>query len=205
MRRYFFLVLLCAAPLGAAPKSATPSVTDFRVRAAAMVRELIDINEAAGDALYHDGKWPESIVAWQRITALDPQGLDAYLNAALLLWSTGRNAEATEVRTRMIATNPKNPEAYFEVGLYYFNTRNDAEAVTWLAKAVELGLPSPKRHLYGHALNHLGRAADAQTFWQRLAKEDPADEVARRELDKLTGAKPAPVTPQPETAPNTEN
>ncbi len=203
MRYLPALVLLLAVPLCAAPKAAPPTVTAFRVQAGAMVDSLIDLNMAAGDMEYHDGAWDKSIASWQRVTVLDSKSLEGYLNAALLQWSSGHPDAAADTRTRMIAENPKNPEAYFEVGLYYFNTRNDAEAVTWLAQAVQLGLPSPKRHLYGHALVHLGRKDDALTFWRHVAQEDPADEVAKRERDKLMGITPTPPppTPQPETAP----
>jgi len=197
--RWLWVLLLGAAPVWAAPPKtpSPPTVAEFRVQSTAITNLLIRVNQSAGDQFYHDGAWEKSIDAWNRLIVLDPTNLDNYANAALLLFSLKKDQEAAAMRQRMVAALPKNPEAYFEVGLYYFNKRNDTEALRWFKQAVDLGLPSPKRHMYGHTLTHLGQHDAALAFWQLVLKEEPTDDVAQHEIEKLTGVKPVVATPVP--------
>ncbi|MEI6520301.1 MAG: tetratricopeptide repeat protein, partial [bacterium] len=138
---------------------------------------------------------------------LNNEGVDKYALAAWLLWSTGKHDEAIGYYNKMILANPNNPDAYFEYGFYYVTQKNDKEAVRWLQTAVALGLKSPKRHLYGHALKRLGMKEEALAFWKKVLVEEPGNEVARNEVEKLlnpdvvkTGETPTAVPPLDTTA-----
>ena len=158
----------------------------------------MQLQEEAADSAFHTGEWEQAVAALDGVIELHPQGLDAYANAAWLLWSSGKDDRAMDYYHRMIAANPKDPEGYFIVGQMFFFRRKYPEALPWLQQAEALGLHSPNRHLLGHELAALGRTDDAIAFWQRLLKDDPHDAVARRELDKLQHKTPStPPTPAP--------
>jgi hypothetical protein len=56
---------------------------------------------------------------------------------------------------------------------------------------VDRGLPSPERRTYGHTLTRLGRNDDALAFWRKILADDPNDEVAKQQIEKLTAPPPA--------------
>ncbi len=172
------------------------------------INDLVSLNQNSADAYFHSGDWKKSVEMLNRTIGLNPVGTDSYALAAWLLWSTGKTAEALDFYNRMIIANPNDPNAFFEYGFYYVTQKNDAEAITWLKTAVALGLPSPKRHLYGHALERLGRNDEALVFWRKVLTEDPKDEVAQREYEKLSqpaieSYKPPMDAPAPTPAPGT--
>ena len=180
----WLLVLLCmAAPLRAKDAPLTPDTA--RASAGDAVDFLVQLNEEVADEYFHSGEWDKAVAALDRVIVLQPKGLDAYANAAWLLWSTGKDADAMDHYHRMIAANPTDPEGYFIVGDMFFGRRRYAEALPWLEKAVSLGLTSPKRHMLGHTLLKLGRRADALAFWQRILADDPKDTVAQRQIEEL--------------------
>jgi len=189
-------VLLCIVmPLWAA--DAPMTIAEARRSTDDAIQFLVMLNDKTADAYFHTGEWEKAVVALDREVVLQPAGIEAYANAAWLLWSTGKDDAAMEFYQRMIAANPANPEAYFTVGGMFFNRRRYAEALPWLEKAVNLGLTGRERHVYGHCLRLLGRTADALAFWQKVLAEDPKDEVAKREIERLspkTPADPAPPT-----------
>lgn len=185
------LVVFClATPL--LSKDAPLTLDTARASADDAVDFLVQLNSEVSDKYFHSGGWEKAVAALDRVIELHPEGLDAYANAAWLLWSSGQDARAMEFYHRMVAANPKDPEGYFIVGEMFFGRRRYADALPWLEKAVSLGLTSPHRHLYGHTLLKLGRRADALAFWQRILTEDAKDDVARRQLDELRKP-PAPA------------
>ncbi|HEY3379902.1 MAG TPA: tetratricopeptide repeat protein [Armatimonadota bacterium] len=194
MRRITPLSLCCTllvATLWAHAESVTPETA--RALAASTEQTLVELNSVVVDQYFHQGQFEQCVTILNRVIELNPIGTDAYSTITWLLWSTGRSQEAIPYNARMVANNPTDPDAYFQVGVFYVRLKNDEEAVKWLAKAVELGLPSPQRHMYGLALTRLGRNAEALAFWQRVLADDPKDAIARREIDRLN----AKLTPAP--------
>ena len=196
MRMVLLLLVWCCimAPLRATEAPLTPEAA--RAAAADAVDFLIQLNQEDADKYFHSGEWDKAVAALDRVIALQPTGLDAYANAAWLLWSTGHDDRAMDYYHRMVAANPTNPEGYFIVGEMFFGRRRYAEALPWLEKADALGVTAPHNHLLGHTLLKLGRRADALAFWQRLLAKDPKDEVVRRQIDDLqNNTAPPPSAP----------
>ncbi len=193
----WMIVLLCVTvPLLAKDAPLTPDTA--RASAGDAVDFLVQLNEEVADHYFHSGEWEKAVAAFECVIALQPKGLDAYANAAWLLWSSGQDARAMDFYHRMVAANPTDPEGYFIVGEMFFGRKRYAEALPWVEKAVALGLTSPHRHLLGHTLLKVGRRADALAFWQRLLAEDPKDDVARRQIDDLQkNSPPAPAAAAP--------
>ncbi len=189
--RYLLLpaVLLGAFMLGAQAEPLTAS--DARASRDEAVAQLVEINNALGDHYFHTGAWDRTVAALERVIRLAPEAVDAYANAAWLLWSTNKTEQALAYYHRLIANNPDNPEAYYIFGQYYFTRKQYQEALPQLQRAVALGLTSPKRHVLGHCLVKLERPQDALAFWRRVLAEEPGNEVAAREINKLTDP-PAP-------------
>lgn len=164
---------------------ATLTPAQAREAAANAVDRLIELNNAASDHYFHSGEWDKAVLAIDRTLELDPTLVQMYATAAWLLRSSGKGQQALACLQRMVARNPESADAYFELGMYQVSTKNDADAVVAFARAVELGLPSPSRHMYGHALKRLGRVDEARAFWQKVLTEEPTNEVAQRELTKI--------------------
>lgn len=193
MRRFcsllFLTGILCAT--WAHAEAVTPA--DARARAVDAEQVLVGLNYYLVEDYFHQGDFDTTVAIFERIIALNPIGTEPYATAAWLLWSSKKTDAALAMYDRMIAANPLDPEGYFEYGAFYVRVKNDAEAVKWLEKAVNLGLPSPQRHLYGLALTRLGRNDDVLAFWRMVIAEDPHDAIAQREIDKLTGKETPPA------------
>ena len=183
-------------PAAKEPLPPPPSLPTATARAlAGDARQSIDtLLLRAEDAAFHTpGEWTKAIADLNRSIELDPSGVERYADAAWLLWSSGNKAQAIDFYNRMIVANPKDPEAYFVYGFYYFQQKDYAQAVKWLETAEALGIKSPERHTYGHALTLSGRHDEALAFWRKVLADDPKDEVARRAIDELTSAASAPT------------
>lgn len=196
-RIYLIFVLLGVAALPLLAQTSPLTVDAARSSADDAVQLLVRLHEEIADQYFHSADWPKAVATLDQVITLEPTGIDAYASAAWLLWSSGKDDLAMDYYQRMIAANPTDPEGYFVVGSMFFSRRRYAEALPWLEKAIALGLHPPKSHLYGHALVYLGRTADALAFWQKQLADNPTDEVARREIPKLTPPAPLPATAPP--------
>lgn len=194
------LVMGCLL-LPVAARSEPLTADEARASADAAIELLVQVNENIADHYFHQGVWDKAVAAFDRIIALRPHVVDSYANAAWLLWSAGKHDDAKRFYERLVTANPENPEAYFIVATYYMYRKEPQLALPWLQQAVEHGLDSPKRHLYGHALEQVGRTEDALAFWRRCLAEDPSDAVAQQQIGKLTNPQPAPEKPATPPAP----
>ena len=193
MRVLLLLALpgMLAGIAGAAPLTAK----EARDSAAQAVELILDINNTIAETYFHTGEWNKTVAALERVIALNPSDINAYANAAWLLWSSGNTDAAIALYQRMVEKNPSSSEAYYVYGSYHYFRRQWKEALPLLEQAVKLGVPSPKNHLYGHCLEKLERKQDALAFWRQLLTADPRDEVAKKQLDKLTAPAPDAKTP----------
>ncbi len=184
---------------GKAPQTITPQ--SAKAQADAAVKDLETLQHYSADRSFERGEWDKTITSLDKSIVLNNEGVDKYALAAWLLWSTGKHDEAISYYNKMVLANPNNPDAYFEYGFYYVTQKNDQEAVRWLQTAVALGLKSPKRHMYGHALKRLGMKDEALTFWKKVLVEEPGNEVARNEVEKLLNPGVAKTTDTPTAVP----
>ena len=193
MRVLLLLALpgMLAGIAGAAPLTAK----EARDSAAQAVEMILDINQTIANTYFHTGEWNKTVAALERVIALNPSDINAYANAAWLLWSSGNTDAAIALYQRMVEKNPYSSEAYYVYGSYHYFRQQWKEALPLLEQAVKLGVAAPKNHLYGHCLEKLERKPDALTFWRQLLAADPKDEVAKKQIDKLTAPAPDATTP----------
>ncbi len=161
----------------------TPQAAQLQANAA--VKDLETLQQYSADRSFERGEWEKTVSTLDKSIVLNNEGVEKYAVAGWLLWSTGKHEEAINYYNKMILANPNNPDAYFEYGFYYFTQKNDQEAARWFQTAVALGLTSPKRHMYGHTLKRLGLKDEALKFWNKVLAEEPGNEIARKEVDKL--------------------
>lgn len=192
-------VILSAVNPGKKPQQITPQ--SAKIQADAAVKDLETLQHYSADRSFERGEWDKTVASLDKSIALNNEGVDKYALAAWLLWSTGKHDEAIGYYNKMVLANPNNPDAYFEYGFYYVTQKNDKEAVRWLQTAVALGLKSPKRHMYGHALKRLGMKDEALTFWKKVLVEEPGNEVARNEVEKLLNPETAKTVDTPTMVP----
>jgi tetratricopeptide (TPR) repeat protein len=189
--QFTFLVLLLGIAGVALAADAPVTPAQARTVAEDCAEQVFRLNQSVADHYFHDGGFLQAVDVLERNFLLDPRDVETYASAAWLAWSGKDTDRAMRIYERMISANPDRATAYFEVGVFYMRTKRDAEAARWFADAVQRGLPSPQRHLYGHTLVRLGRTADAIAFWEMVLKENPNEAVAKRELEKLR-AQPKP-------------
>ena len=194
MRRVMLMVCcLCGCLLPCVSLSAN-AITPAEARALSADSEatIVDLNNEIADGYFHQGKFLQSVQVLERIIQLTPEGIEPYADAAWLLWSSGKTAEAIALYQQMLAANPSNANGYMEVGMFYVNRKHEAEALHYLAQAVQLGgLSREQRDLYGVILGRLGHTDDAVAFWRKVLADDQDDPIAQRELKHLT-TPPAP-------------
>ena len=182
------LMLGMTGLLRAAPMTATTT----REIALGAVESLVTINYALCDDYFHANEWEKAVAVLDRIIGLRPTDINAYANAAWLLWSSDQVDRAMVYYKKMIENNPTSADAYYTIGHYYFFTRRDyKEALPYLEKAVELGGPILQRHLHAHCLGKLGRTREALDAWQKILADNPDDAVSKREIEKLNAGQPA--------------
>jgi len=190
------LFACCCLSIGA--HAAVCTVAEARAAKQDAVEWLTYLTGNQVDHYFHLGKWNQAVAMLDRQIEITPADIDPYSSAAWLLWSNGRNDEAMRYYHRMIAADPNNPEGYFIIGTYYYQFRRQyADALGWYRLALDHGLQSPKRHMYGHTLEHLNRTADALAFWRQIAAEDPKDAVAARQITRLISQPTAAPPPAP--------
>jgi len=185
------LALALAGGLAGLARAAPLTVEEARAASDRAVRLLLTVNQAFSDEYFHSGEWEKAVAALDRMIALRPDDVEPYTNAAWLLWSTNQVDRAMEYYSRMLENNPTDPAGYFTVGSYYYFTRRDyTAALPYLEKSIRFGAKPPESHLYGHCLEKLSKTAEALAFWQSLLTEHPDDEVAARQIEKLTRQAP---------------
>ncbi|MHB9026463.1 MAG: tetratricopeptide repeat protein, partial [Armatimonadota bacterium] len=197
-----------AEPVTVTPPVEAPppiSVKEALAISADVVFELASLNNKVADQYFKVGKWDEAVEALDRVIQLDATGAESYAAAAWLLWSAGKTEEALRYCQRMVDANPNDIDANFEYGFFLYRIKRYAEAAIYFGKAFDLGIEPPRSHMYGHMLERLGRRDEAMAFWKKQLERTPDNEVAQKQLERLS--KPEPTTPEPPdpatTAPNT--
>jgi len=149
-----------------------------------------------------DGLWKASEDAWHlgrhdicielhRVTVeVDPTFAEAYSNAAWLMWSAGRDAEAIAMYQRNIEFNGKDYDPHFDLGMYYYGKKVYLDAEANFAEATRHSAPSQVWKMLAHTREKLGRYEDALETWESVRRMDPHDPVidqnVRRIQEELT-------------------
>ncbi|MBC7529402.1 MAG: hypothetical protein H7308_17875 [Chthonomonadaceae bacterium] len=148
------------------------------------------LNDQA-DEHFHFGEYNHIIALLRIVVQGDPKNLEAYSNAAYLLWSTNRFDEGTALLTQGLKVNSDSYWMYDELGGHFAMRKKDFRtALGYYKKAVTYPCPYSTYHGLGICYERLGQKENALKAWQKATtyKEDvlaPA-RVARlkRELGK---------------------
>lgn len=174
-----------SAPRKPAAKSLPSSEAQADGILGAVVERLWDDN----DAYWHNGRYEDLIAVNYVLVQLEPDFMEAYSNAAYLIDSNGRAAEAVQLLTRATAAMPDRWEAWGELGELQFRHKQYREAVAALEKAAA----DPQcwiKHLHtlGHAYRLLGDPRKSLAAWEKAHQRSPDDPVVKIQLERARAA-----------------
>ena len=203
MRNQFVvtLVLFCGSLLAA---GAATAAEEFKPMPAAEAEQwlgeqrdyLTDILWVGIDGYWHVGDWPSCLGLCTDIIDIDPQFVEAYTNAAYLLWNNDRDEEAIAMYQRGLAANPDASELYFDFGFFYRDRKQYDAAIKQFRLAVERGATRAQHHLLANTLEEAGRKKEALAEWGAILQRYPDDQIAKRKLARLTHELSPPVARQ---------
>lgn len=86
---------------------------------------------------YKQDKIEESLAAFQRSIAIDPESAEAHYYLGETLDKVGKTNEAIAEYNKALAINPKYAEAWFDLGVAYYNAKRYEEAITAYKTAIQ--------------------------------------------------------------------
>lgn len=141
------------------------------------------------DEAFHAGDYERAIACHRAIIALEPDAVDSYGVAAWLLWSLGKDADATALLDRGVATNPNDWEMMDEAGQHFDLRKMTARSAALYKRALEL-IPKDEpnqmlRRRYAHAAEKSGDLAASVATWRALAQDFPTEAVNQNNLARV--------------------
>jgi tetratricopeptide (TPR) repeat protein len=181
----FAFLALAASPSAAAPPRTPPAAKSNAASAAAGFRaartqvdgitsRVVDALWVESDRFWHDGDYYRVVALNRVIVEADPRFLDAYQNAAYLLWSLGDSPGADAFLRLGVTRNPARYELYTEMGQHLFRTRRFRDALPYLKKgAAYKNAPAPAWATLAHCYERVGRLDEAIATWRQVVKRFP--------------------------------
>jgi len=181
-RRPFLAALILLAfvttpAAGAPPRAAAPAAGYQAAVAQAdgITNHVVDVLVVETDRFWHDGDYYRVVALNRVIVEADPQLMDAYQNAAYLLWSLGDSPGADAFLRLGVARNPARYDLYTEMGQHLFRTRRFRDALPYLKKgAAYQNAPAPALASLAHCYERVGRLDEAIAAWRQIVKRFPA-------------------------------
>lgn len=138
------------------------------------------------DLHWHVGEYSHIVNLYRCVAAAQPYRLEAYSNAAWLLWSMDRDSEAVATLELGIKENPGTYYMYDELANYYRIRKKDyAKALPFFEKAATFkDVRAASLHGLALAYEKTGQPAKALPVWKRAAAF-PGDAVARARVQRL--------------------
>lgn len=154
-----------------------------------MERLAVDALWSAADDFFHEGNYQRVILLNLTASHLDPHFIQAYLDAAYLLWSGEHHEQAVALYMRAAEANPDNAEIWEELGNYYMINRRNYE------KAIEAFTEASNRAHEGyqieknlaHCYEKGGMLQEALDIWTELHRQHPEDGVVTMNLERVQG------------------
>lgn len=137
------------------------------------------------DGYWHEGQIEDCLRLNREIVSLDPHFIEAYTNAAWLLWSYDRDAEAVKTYQEGLANNPDDAQLYVDFGFYYRSREQLAKAIPLFREAVAKGARQEDQHLLPDTLEENGQKREALAEWRKLLRRFPTDGVAHMKIARL--------------------
>jgi tetratricopeptide (TPR) repeat protein len=155
----------------------------------AILQDIQDNMTVLTDMHWHKGEYNHIIHVDKMIIAADPGNVDAYSNAAWLLWSMDRDDEAVAMYEMGIKNNVASAYMYDELGFYYvLRKRDHRRALPYYEKAAAMKDCKPfTLHMLANCYEKVGQLEKALATWKRAASiaDNPALPKAKDELERL--------------------
>jgi Tfp pilus assembly protein PilF len=118
--------------------------------------------------------WEKSLDSLRKATEIYPRYTDAWTNMGIIFTRLNKPGQAEEAFARALDLEPKSPVIRRKLGYLYLETRRWDEARRELEISESLDGSDARTQAYlGHALNHLGRAPEAERHLQRALELQP--------------------------------
>ena len=142
------------------------------------------------DKAFHAGNYPLAVSFHRQIVAIDPADVEAYSNAAWLLWSMGKGDDALAFLQRGIKANPKNADMWEALGNHYGSfLKRHREAQVAYTRAIQYSPSGANTQMLRRRLAHAAEGAgDLQTSlstWRALVRDYPGIPVNRNNLARV--------------------
>lgn len=147
--------------------------------------QFVDYLWERSDDCWHEGEYEYCIKINRLIVILDPSFVEAYLTAAWLADSLGRENEAKGWLEEAVEKAP-GWESFSDLGLFYLNRKDYAKAEENYKKACrEYSPPAYVWRMYAHSLRHQGKLTEAIEVLEETAKKFPDDLITKHLLEKF--------------------
>ncbi len=136
----------------------------------AILTEAVEQLSEQADDHYDRGEYNHSINLLRVVVQGNPRKVDAFADAAYLLWSTGQNEPGISVLKQGLAANPDNYYMYDELGgFYYYRLKDYPNAVTYYEKAIKFNCPFFTWSALAHSYEKMDRWDKAVKAWEQAA------------------------------------
>jgi Flp pilus assembly protein TadD len=132
-----------------------------------------------GNQLLHQGRWQEALALYDRSVEAQPDYVNGYVSAAVVLIQREMFPEAMDRLEKALAIDPRNWYARANLGVALWKLGKTDEAATQLQSAVQLSPASLEvRANVGDILLEQGKVEEARVHFRAAAElypEDPED------------------------------
>lgn len=136
----------------------------------AILTDAVDQLLDQADEHYHKGEYNHLINISRVVVQGNPHRVEAFANAAYLLWSTGQNDAATAFLKQGIEGNPDNYYMYDEMGAHFYHRLKDyPNAVAYYEKAVKFDCPFFTWSGLAHSYEKVDQWEKAVGAWEKAA------------------------------------
>jgi tetratricopeptide (TPR) repeat protein len=134
----------------------------------AILTDAVDQLIEQSDVHFDKGEYNHSVNLLRVVVQGNPRRVDAFADAAFLLWSTGQNDPAIAFLKQGLAANPDDYYMYDELGSFYFMRLKDyPNAVTYYEQAIKFKCPFFTWSGLAHCYEKLNQWDKAVKTWEQ--------------------------------------
>lgn len=134
----------------------------------AILTDAVDQLWVQADAHFHKGEYNHYINLSRVIVQGEPRNVEAFSNAAYLLWSTGQNEAAIAFLKQGLASNSDSYYMYDELGsFYYYHLKDYPSASVYYEKAIKYDCPFFTWSGLAHSYEKLNQWEKAVKAWEQ--------------------------------------
>lgn len=179
------LLLMLSTPIWAETDAAKIPPKSIETIAGTLGKLTELLNEES-DNFFHQGNYDRAIAALQMVTDLDPTDVQAYGDAAWLMDSRGRKADAIAMLSKGISANPDTYEIFADLGHLYYDDKNYSQAALYFAQAAARpDCPEILWHMLAHSYERSGDLKKSIETWQHALTLEPGDAVVTSNLKRV--------------------